>query len=81
MNILDKILADKYVEVRARKGSVPISELEKSAFFSKDCLSMKQSLIASSTGIISEFKRKSPSKGWIHENADVVPDAARRASE
>jgi indole-3-glycerol phosphate synthase len=35
-------------------------------------LSMKQSLLNSESGIISEFKRKSPSLGWIHEDADVV---------
>jgi indole-3-glycerol phosphate synthase len=33
---------------------------------------MKQSLLNSESGIISEFKRKSPSLGWIHEEADVV---------
>jgi len=33
---------------------------------------MKESLLNSESGIISEFKRKSPSLGWIHEDADVV---------
>jgi len=70
--ILDKILADKVLEVAERKLVVSISDLEKAPAFSRACLSMKQSLLASETGIISEFKRKSPSLGWIHEDADVV---------
>jgi len=70
--ILDKILDDKRLEVAARRLSVSISELEKSTSFTEKCISLKQSLLNSDTGIISEFKRKSPSKGWIHENADVV---------
>jgi indole-3-glycerol phosphate synthase len=70
--ILDKILADKAIEVAERKLSVSITELENFPAFSRKCMSMKESLLTSETGIISEFKRKSPSLGWIHENADVV---------
>ena len=69
--ILDRILADKVLEVKARKLMVPLSELEKSDSFNRICFSMKQSLLDSQTGIISEFKRKSPSLGWIHEHAMV----------
>ena len=70
--ILDKILASKAIEVAERKLSVSIRDLENEPFFARKCLSLKQSLLDSETGIISEFKRKSPSKGWIHEMADVI---------
>ncbi len=69
--ILDKILADKFYEVTAQKLLIPVQELERSLAFTRTCLSMKQSLLSSDTGIIPEFKRKSPSKGWIHEDANV----------
>ena len=72
MTILEKILVSKVVEVASRKLSSPISVLEKTPAFSRKCLSLKQSLLNSESGIISEFKRKSPSLGWIHEDADVV---------
>src|ERR1035437_2883069 len=70
--ILDKILASKAIEVAERKLSVSIRDLENEPFFARKCLSLKQSLLDSETGIISEFKRKSPSKGWIHEKAEVI---------
>lgn len=70
--ILGQIIASKLVEVASRKISSPISGLEKASAFSRKCLSMKQSLLDSESGIIAEFKRKSPSLGWIHENASVA---------
>jgi len=71
-NILDTIIASKKVEVASRKLSTPIAVLEKTPAFERKCLSLKQNLLKSDSGIISEFKRKSPSLGWIHQHADVV---------
>jgi len=72
MNILEKIIADKYREVEEKKSTIPIKVLEKSTFFSGPTVSMKKYVTnPDKSGIISEFKRKSPSKGWINASASV----------
>ena len=70
--ILDEILADKRKELSVTKASVKIDDLEKCEYFGRETLSFKDSLASSASGIISEFKRKSPSKGWIFPDADPV---------
>jgi indole-3-glycerol phosphate synthase len=71
MTILDTIIAYKKQEVEAAKKATPIAALEGSPLFSRKTLSLKQSL-AGRTGIIAEFKRKSPSKGVFLEGADAA---------
>ncbi len=67
MNILDKIIAQKHLEVAERSSLVPVKLLEKSAFFEGKVVSMKKYVYDSEkSGIIAEFKRKSPSKGLIN---------------
>ena len=73
MNILDTIIEHKILEVQRRKEKISAAALEKSAFFSRPVLSARQFLLdETKTGIIAEFKRKSPSKGIINDTADVV---------
>ena len=72
MNILDKIIGHKRVEVEQSKRDRPAAVLEKSAFFSRQPLSLRKFLTdPDKTGIIAEFKRRSPSKGVINDQADV----------
>jgi indole-3-glycerol phosphate synthase len=73
MNILDKIIAHKRTEVLAAKEKISVEVLQQSAFYKRQTFSLKQFLLdETKTGIIAEFKRKSPSKGIINDTADVV---------
>lgn len=72
MNILDTIIAHKHKEVAERKQLYPVALLEKNIYFSSTPVSMKKYVLrADKTGIIAEFKRKSPSKGIINAHAGV----------
>ena len=72
-NILDTIVAHKQEEVRKAKATVPAAQLEQHSFFTRPVLSLVQSLQDPAlTGIIAEFKRKSPSKGLFNAGADPV---------
>ena len=72
MNILDKIVAQKQIEVAARKLQTPVGVLEQMKYFKAETLSLYSFLLdPTKTGIIAEFKRKSPSKGVINDQATV----------
>lgn len=71
MNILDKIVADKHKEVALKKALIPISQLEQSGLFDRNCPSLAASLRQSKTGIIAEHKRRSPSKSVINQGLNV----------
>ncbi|MBO4849817.1 MAG: indole-3-glycerol phosphate synthase TrpC [Prevotella sp.] len=72
-DILEEIVAWKRIEVERFKEALPMPHLEKRVLQLMDEQpappSMRAALTASKTGIIAEFKRKSPSKGWIHQEA------------
>ncbi len=72
MHILDEIVQSKRKEVTERKALFPVKLLEASIFFAGQCVSMRKYLQRpDKVGIIAEFKRKSPSKGWINHIAEV----------
>ena len=59
-DILQEIIAHKHQEMERLYAPKP---------------SLSQALLNSATGIIAEFKRRSPSRGWIKEDgcADIIP--------
>lgn len=71
MDILDKIIADKRREVELKKSIIPVSQLENSVLFNSRTNSLSKLLQNSSSGIIAEHKRKSPSKQTINSTFTV----------
>ncbi len=70
MTILDQIVSGKYLEIEERKALYPVAVLEKSKFFGERTESLKDAILSEgSTGIIAEFKRRSPSRGVFNKYA------------
>tara|TARA_B100000686_G_scaffold16898_1_gene15740 strand:+ start:2089 stop:2880 length:792 start_codon:yes stop_codon:yes gene_type:complete len=75
MKILDKIVEDKKIEINKLLSNSSISKLENSHLFSRKCISLKESIKNNNSGIICEFKRRSPSNqniNYISSLSDVV---------
>lgn len=77
MDILQEIVAYKRIEVEQFKQALSEQDIHRQveAILDFSVPSMSTSLKESETGIIAEFKRRSPSKGWIKEDgkAEVIP--------
>jgi len=71
MDILKRIIIDKRKEITFRKSLIPIAQLEHSILFERSTISLVNSLKKSHTGIVAEFKRRSPSKAIINQNCNV----------
>jgi indole-3-glycerol phosphate synthase len=73
MNILDTIIEFKKKEVARNKNLVSLQELQQQESFNRQIFSLKKFLLdETKTGIIAEFKRRSPSKGIINDKAGVL---------
>ena len=78
--ILDDILARTRADLAARKAKKPLAEIEKGLPSGPSARSLAKALRPGAAGAqvtcIAEFKRKSPSAGWIREGGKA-PEIAR----
>ena len=76
-DILQEIVAHKRIEVERFKQQLSERDIHRQveAILDTPVPSMKEALTQSTSGIIAEFKRRSPSKGWIKEEgkAEEIP--------
>ena len=76
-DILEEIIAHKRLEIQRFKAELSEQEIHRCVepLLEFKVPSMSEALMTSTSGIIAEFKRKSPSKGWIKEEgkAEEIP--------
>ena len=72
-DILTQIIDSKRKEISRQMEAVSTKQLEAIVAMreTREPLSLSRSIMSSPIGIISEFKRRSPSKGWINREADI----------
>lgn len=81
MTILDKIILEKRQEVARCEAKTSAAELHGAPLFARPVLSARAALTAAgSSGIIAEFKRRSPSKGVLNSAAEVGATTAGYAA-
>ena len=71
MSILKKIIADKQIELTARKSLIPLKQLERFELFERPKNSLKERLSNSVSGIVAEHKRRSPSRAVINQSLNI----------
>jgi len=71
-NILEEIVIEKRKEVSLKKELIPVKAFEQLPFFERPTKGLAKNLRKSDTGIIAEFKRKSPSRSWINKDASII---------
>lgn len=71
LNILDRIVLDKRREVASKKNAMTLSFLKASAMMQRKTISLSES-IKNGSGIIAEFKRRSPSKQVINHKNSII---------
>jgi indole-3-glycerol phosphate synthase len=72
MNILEAIVEHKRVEILKRKQKRPLRMLQEFPHYHRITNSIDVQELDRGPGIIAEFKRKSPSRGLLHPEADPV---------
>lgn len=73
MSILDTIVEHKKIEIESIEELISVNDLKRLPLFNRNTYSLKEFLSNPlKTGIIAEFKRKSPSKGVINDKVDVA---------
>ena len=74
-DILEEIIACKYKEIENLRQIVKEDILCDNCLAQRPRRRMRKALVSVPYGIIAEFKRKSPSKGWIKKEgrSDIIP--------
>jgi len=71
LNILDRIVSDKRREVASKKNMLPLEFIKGSPLIKRKTLSLSNS-IKEGSGVIAEFKRRSPSKQVINHKSSII---------